>query len=226
MKHILLSTLFAVFGLVSVFAQTTFTVNMQNPVQTGLSSDAFIKATSTVTNNTGADLTLRWRKSVENLPSGWTASVCDKNTCWLPTEQFKDFTLSAGETADMSVQFEANGVDGIGDVTLRIFDPANPTEEYFNKYTADADPNSIFGADEVVPVSVFPNPASMYFMLDGDFEIDEIQMVNVIGKVVKVFNATSATQFDISDQTSGSYFLRFVYQGELIGTQRLVVRLP
>jgi hypothetical protein len=66
------------------------------------------------------------------------------------------------------------------------------------------------GIDEydLQEVSIFPNPSTSQIAIDTDVNYDEVQILDVIGKIkIVVQNPTNV--IDISELSSGVYFLRF-----------------
>jgi hypothetical protein len=134
-----------------------------------------------------------------------------------------DFDLSATASSGLPVSFSSGNpaivtisgitvsIFGSGEVLITAIQPGD------NNYNA-APPVS---QTLVVPVllglpdkensgsDVYPNPASKHFMIrPGDHAvIDKIHLVNIEGKVVRVFKYFPDTQFDISDLVNGSYLL-------------------
>lgn len=58
-------------------------------------------------------------------------------------------------------------------------------------------------------ITVYPNPATHYFMLKDAESVHAITIYNIMGRPVKVFNETDVhTRFDIQDLPKGMYILR------------------
>jgi hypothetical protein len=134
-----------------------------------------------------------------------------------------DFDLSATASSGLPVSFSSGNpaIVTISGISVSIFDSGEvlitAIQPGDNNYNA-APPVS---QTLVVPVllglpdkensgsDVYPNPASKHFMIrPGDHAvIDKIHLVNIEGKVVRVFKYFPDTQFDISDLVNGSYLL-------------------
>ncbi len=79
--------------------------------------------------------------------------------------------------------------------------------------------------DVLSQVSVYPNPASDYLMIDlGEMSeaIDKIRMIDIRGRAIDM--ERSSKQIDLSAMQNGLYILEFLDQGgEVIGSRRVVV---
>ena len=83
------------------------------------------------------------------------------------------------------------------------FDDYNFSWEEWNSATA--------GIDDIEsnPVTVYPNPAEQFIMLDGINETAKADIFNITGQRVKSFSVeTNGEQMDISDLNPGVYFTR------------------
>jgi len=69
---------------------------------------------------------LRWLRVGSQLPSGWTHTICDLNSCYPPFVDSADFTLTARDTSNLDGHFYPNGQAGAGYQRIRISTlPAN-----------------------------------------------------------------------------------------------------
>ena len=68
--------------------------------------------------NTGEHRAMTWLRTMNEIPDGWTSSVCDFNLCWSPCRWTKGypFDLKADTTGSVYVKFDArNYHDGAFD---------------------------------------------------------------------------------------------------------------
>lgn len=72
-------------------------------------------------------------------------------------------------------------------------------------------------------VTVYPNPATHYFMLKDAESVHAVTVYNIMGRPVKVFKeSTEHTRFDIQDLPKGMYILRLTdVDNEVLQTLRL-----
>jgi hypothetical protein len=75
-------------------------------------------------------------------------------------------------------------------------------------------------------LSVYPNPATEYiFVQDNNDAVSEIQIVNLIGKKVKVFAYNKGEQFYIADLPKGMYLVQILdHNKSILTTQKLEKR--
>ena len=72
-------------------------------------------------------------------------------------------------------------------------------------------------------VNIFPNPAKNTLTLTSEKDgINEVEIVNALGQIVKEFSFETSTTLDIKDFNNGVYFIKIL--GENILTKKLVVR--
>lgn len=70
-------------------------------------------------------------------------------------------------------------------------------------------------------MSLFPNPATNYFVLDE--AIESIQIFDTQGRTVKTFTATSS-KYDISTLSSGNYALLIATKSGAKQYSKLIVK--
>ena len=78
----------------------------------------------------------------------------------------------------------------------------------------------------LVPLSVFPNPAADYLIVEmEDLQLiqAEITLYDVVGRVVKTQSATSySTKMDVNGLEQGTYFLHIASGNKTIGVRKFV----
>lgn len=73
-------------------------------------------------------------------------------------------------------------------------------------------------------ISVYPNPASQYLVLEYLDGIHTIQMMDMNGKVVKQENVTSAwMKINVGRLVSGSYVVRFLRNGQVMVAEKVLI---
>lgn len=84
---------------------------------------------------------------------------------------------------------------------------------------SDVSGDSTLGDD----IKLFPNPAGDHFSLENASKVRGIEIINVVGKTVKIFGEiTSYDNFYIGDLTTGLYMVRVVdMDGKVMKTIRL-----
>ena len=79
-----------------------------------------------VVNQGASSVQLRWLRVGSQLPSAWTHTICDINSCYPPFVDSADFTLSPRDTSNLDGHFYLNGQAGAGYQRIRLSTlPAN-----------------------------------------------------------------------------------------------------
>lgn len=211
MKQILL----LLFLFVGTFSIAQMESDMENySIDFDLEKSEFIEEITFTAGDEGQDFI--WKVESVDAPEDWVIFVCDFNTCYPPnvtevTAEDKN-VLSANETKKFSIHMRHNG---------------NCTEGSFKITYSDLDNNELFSntltytcttsndETDIASISIFPNPVSEQFKLDGDLrEIESIEIFNLVGKKVKAFDRNSVDQYNVSDLNMGRYFVRLIGRDE------------
>ena len=76
-------------------------------------------------------------------------------------------------------------------------------------------------------IKVYPNPATNYIMISENDKVDQVLIYNVLGKLVKKFEAESHKKYFISDLRTGMYIVRLLdSKSNLVKTRRINKRQP
>jgi len=79
-----------------------------------------------VVNQGASSVQLRWLRVGSQLPSAWTHTICDLNSCYPPFVDSADFTLTPRDTSNLDGHFYLNGQAGAGYQRIRLSTlPAN-----------------------------------------------------------------------------------------------------
>jgi len=79
-----------------------------------------------VVNQGASSVQLRWLRVGSQLPSAWTHTICDLNSCYPPSVDSAEFTLSPRDTSNLDGHFYLNGQAGAGYQRIRLSTlPAN-----------------------------------------------------------------------------------------------------
>lgn len=64
-------------------------------------------------------------------------------------------------------------------------------------------------------IQLYPNPTSetIYYTLQGDIHVDNINIIDITGKMVYQTNSISTQQIDVSGLSQGLYFIQFMAEG-------------
>jgi len=86
----------------------------------GNASQFEIVGYSGVVNQGASSVQLRWLRVGSQLPSTWTHTICDLNSCYPPFVDSADFTLSPRDTSNLDGHFYLNGQPGAGYQRIRL----------------------------------------------------------------------------------------------------------
>ena len=78
--------------------------------------------------------------------------------------------------------------------------------------------------DNLNSVSIFPNPASVVINISSSQIIERIEVLDLIGRIVKIDNPISSfTTLDISDLNGNIYFIKYTINGE-VKSEKILIR--
>lgn len=216
-KTILLSF----FLLANFLAQAQLYVSSTYSSQQGRSSEE-IAPSVTVKNNGNYSIEVRWERVRNNLPQGWDAVVCDKQCT---SSDAKTFTLAPGESiSNFRVSFRPNGVEGIANMDIKIYEVRNQSNSITVNFSASASQSSgISAVSGSSTPSVYPNPAIDHIMVqDGNNEVKYLEIYNVVGRKIEDFTVNSGGKYDVSGLPLGMYMVRMLDKNKnIIRTQRI-----
>ncbi len=229
MKQTLLSILSFCLALCSLWAQQNFAVSSRQISIQGTAHQELAPAI-TVRNLTSRPLELSWELAYKNLPSEWTAQICDK-TCHTLDAKTPVFVLAPYEATTLQVNFSANGAEGMGLIDLQLMEPKKRTESARIAFTATAQHSHLPAARGSSSAQrIYPNPVEQaYFMLqDDDNTVRQIAVYDALGLKVSEFAVNGANErYYIHQLPEGRYFLRLLDEkGRTIRTTRMEKKNP
>ncbi|MBA3706802.1 MAG: T9SS type A sorting domain-containing protein [Bacteroidetes bacterium] len=72
-------------------------------------------------------------------------------------------------------------------------------------------------------ITLYPNPANDFVMIEGITINSQIELYNVLGEIVTKQTANSnTTKIDISELNQGIYFLKIIYQNDAVQTGKII----
>ncbi|MBK9454105.1 MAG: T9SS type A sorting domain-containing protein [Bacteroidetes bacterium] len=212
----------------SAFAQITLT-----PATAEIVGDpAVLNEVHVEFHNEGANQTMTWVRTVNDIPAEWKSSVCDFNLCWADFADSPDdyFEAPADTVGTVYVKFDArnfhdgafNPMPGCGTVEVNFFsvlDSAN--------YNALGVFHARLGVEEgdckTVIASpsldnsflIYPNPAVNTINAVASFSADihHVDIVDITGSIVSSYNwetTSGKMTFNMTDLPTGIYFVRLV----------------
>ncbi|MBR9920383.1 MAG: T9SS type A sorting domain-containing protein [Bacteroidetes bacterium] len=199
-----------------------------------LANDYYIEpvAHATITNTSDdATFTMVWVREVIDAPVEWEYRTCDNTQCYPtfmdtnhnpPQTVLEDLVvLAPGEESLLDMHVLPRHVPGVGTVRLSIYDLDdldNPIV-VVDYEVAVSTYNSVSDQD-IADIQLFPNPATDFFMLDGDQVVDQIVVYNLLGRPVRYFRAQEGARYDMAGLPDGFYLIGL--QNEDAGTLKTV----
>lgn len=174
---------------------------------------------ATVTNNGSATVDLRWERFIIDMPEAWEIQICDLNFCYNP-EVYSNFiageievpvTLEPGASTNMDVHLKPRGVAGTGEVRIDVSETDSPSE-VISSGTFSFEALTVSSSRDLrkQPITIFPNPASDYFALRGDTDVDRVVLYNIVGREVRSFTVFPGQRYFIGDLPNGLYLASLV----------------
>ena len=210
------------FIIVTVYSLSAQILNLQtDTVQSaGNTSDVEIITNNHVFNNTNDTVYAMWERVAENIPVGWTGTaICDNNTCYFTDVSVAPipFILTPRGNSILDVHFQPAGVEGSGEVELRIWvvgDSANTVIS--GVYKADAE--QAVGINNLASenIKIYPNPARDFVLIKNlpDNQINTIEVYNIFGRKMASFvegtynSSEGARKLNIEILPKGIYMIR------------------
>jgi hypothetical protein len=163
-----------------------------------------------IKNTTSSTITVVWRREIISANNEWEISICDKNNCYLPFIVSRELVLAPGEESNLDVHVRHNNQKDEGVIKMIAYDKNNPADSVTAMYIFTLSTSSTRKVAFGENLKIWPNPASTFFNINDAKSLGRIEVLNLLGNVVKVFDPKSTSQFDIADLTSGIYFVRLI----------------
>lgn len=229
-------TIFILLGLFAAQAQQDIVTLLPNRVDTLFQvdiSDSYddLIAEGLIQNNTADTLYLKWRRRVLSIPNGWTTKICDNNLCYVeivgsnidPDLLLEEpVIIEPFGTANLDVHIIPYGATGTGVVEIElslmgeaddIIGVAEFQMEVAERERRPASRKSL---------RVYPNPSSNYLNVSTSPLVDKVRVYNMVGRVVKIFDASRLGVYDISGLPNGIYLVSLVDEkGNVLKTTRV-----
>lgn len=169
MKH--RATISIFLAAIALVAWMPFSASAQTISLHGVKTDVsttpgdFIDAYGEVKNLTTSPQRVRVLRTKNDLPDGWSSSICFGIECYAPAVGDITVTLAPGETAVLKVSFETSQAGGEGEVELHVSNASNPSEDYSISFKARASGTSsadrLSSARSLQLSQNYPNPFSL-----------------------------------------------------------------
>lgn len=203
-----------VFVFISLVSQAQIT-HTPTPAKMVVNKDSFdVKFTITYKSEFEDDTKIYWKiiKDTTTWKSSWYSYLCDNILCYdRNVDRSSPSVPNTFSTGEYKWDFHIQpfGVEGGTIVQLVLYTDRNFTEEiYRTKIYVNVDPTSTQQTISANQIKVFPNPASEYFSITNQSNVDKIKVYNMFGAEVKSFFHYNNAQHQIDELRSGMYLLR------------------
>lgn len=223
-KIILFITSLFLFSVLPLTAQTSVSfspTDVEETFQVDISNTSLdLQLETIVTNTTDDTLMLKWERMVVSQPQNWLTQVCDNNFCYEPPV-FTNYSpeqninepvvLLPGSEFKLIFHVLPKGVAGTGSWELPFYRIEEPATE-IGRVTFKAVVGNLSSSVTVSKprFTIYPNPASEYFEVTGGDKVDHIILYNMVGRVVRSFQAYDKRRYFINELPDGLYLVSFV----------------
>jgi hypothetical protein len=166
-------------------------------------------------------------RTIENLPSGWSSSLCFGELCFASivdsvatTPDFQTPAVGPGDTLETSIHISPDpSIIGTGYVQIEVGTFSSPGLRYVLDFTATTDPSVSVNENELLNTYYlfqnYPNPFNPSTRIDynvGEPGLVQLKIYNVLGVEVATLvdeykNAGNySVDFSATDYSSGVYF--------------------
>ncbi len=229
--------IYLVFALALIVAPANaqnFTYDPGQSVDTQLSTNSYSDANIEITTPTVQAIQYKWQLISNDIPIGWTYSLCDYTNCYpgIPHD---------GTMTEITATEAANGTNGFFKITINPNDiEASATAKIYVYDSQDITMGDTieFNFTHVIPlsvetettqaISIYPNPANAQLNIQNTSKnsITNLSIYNVAGKIMydSKLLGNSTESIDISKYASGVYFVSYIGSNNIKRTEKLVIK--
>lgn len=185
MKRVLLTMITVAIGSL---AMAQFAAKDTTIVGEGNIARAEIALYDSIYNNTGADLTPMWKRTVNNLTNGWQSAVCIGELCYAATEDagfFADVFPADSQQLVTCYFYPDRVTNGMSHVEISIYDPQDSITNHITLvFEFNGWPLNV---EEAHPTNLrlYPNPATDQLFVEFNAQQPGmIQLFDLQGRLV------------------------------------------
>lgn len=198
------------FFSIATLATAQLTFSPSPVVESNVTSSEEDRAGHSIITNAGdTERNLTWTRNIVQMTEAWQTAVCDKNQCWLPTVNSKNFTLAPDEEADMDVHVYPNGAEGSAIIEVTVTDQNDASFSLTNVYYFNEEPSNTQSVARST-IKVYPNPTQGLFTIRGGEQVARLEIFSLAGQPVRQFDFQDGRWYNISDLPRGTYLVRMV----------------
>lgn len=233
--------IFSIFAILFIWAYSALAVNfevtVEDSVKNGQPGDG-IEEGGFIKNTTDHDIVMSVNRITNDIPSGWTTTLCVGSTCYSSDVSSVNEVVPAGDSILYSITFHTDSEPGTGQSVLQFYelggDPG--TEEHL--YTASTEASALYGTTKSDVKSFelmanFPNPFNPSTIIRYHLpakSLVELSVFNLQGKKIATLlnqrqNAgTHQIAFDGESLSSGTYLYRLQAGKEIAFGKMLLLK--
>ncbi len=177
-------------------------------------------------NESDTTYTMYWKlvKDTSTWKTGWITNLCDRNFCYGDNSDVckLENEWPTGEI-DFEFHFKSKNIPGCTIIKVILYGDKALTEEI---YRTTININNCYNSakDVTLPsnIKLYPNPASEYFQITNDSNVDKIRVYNIFGREVKSFYHYNNAQHEIGELKAGMYILKLLdNKNQLVKSMKL-----
>ncbi len=221
MKKIYIVLIFLITQVVILGAQD-FNVGPNPALVEGVANGLPLIAYAEIVNDTYESQTVVWKRTLEDLPEGWTSNVCTSQGCALADVNEGTFSMIPLEGLNVDIQFNTEWIAGGAVVELELYFESKPDSIITVVYHGDALASGILEEQEL-KFEIYPNPVENFFELKGAENVHQIKVIHILGNHSLVVDSPFEKIY-VDDLPSGIYQVAFYNEeGVLLKTKPLIV---
>lgn len=220
------------FFAVQVSAQD-FNYSPSQSIHTELTTDTYAHSQIDFTTTPLDAIQYEWELVSNDIPTGWSYSLCDYNLCYAGIPATGTMTpitaaeATNGTTGYFKISLNPWQLAGSATVEIYVYDINDYNIGDTVTYTYNHVSSVGVGENGLADLTIYPNPATDAVTIGNiSPEITQLQVINVVGEVVKNISLTgkNTQTLDVSDYPAGIYFVSYANSEGTTRTEKLVIK--
>lgn len=171
----------------SLQAQNPFDIKPNPSIGFWEGTSNFFNADAFITNDTDSTIIFSWERILEDIPDTWESSICTNLTCLPPEVSSGEFSVDPGYSVDLDCTFYPHHNPGSGQVEVKVWINNDTTHSITQVFFGNANTTNTIDTDLENQYSLFPNPTSSIFSLEGNKNYEQVEIFNLQGLMVAKF---------------------------------------
>ena len=217
-------------GLYSFAISQTFKIEPDTLITvSGFTTNEDLIAVGKFTNTTQEKRTYKWTRINKNLPPAWLSTTCVPGFCYTAEIESGTFELLPGKNGILDQNFYINGIAGVAQTTLQLYDVANPKKVVNVRYIAfvkDAttgfEDGSVSSDYIIVKQDVIEINNQKLYNKNIRLEIFDGQGLRKLSIGYISASANEASKIDISTLPQGLYVLLLTGDANLYISKKII----